>query len=65
MRAKERQVNYKKWFERSILGEEIQFIRNATQKGGIFGSKEFFDKVAILVGRDVILKPRGRPRKSL
>jgi len=62
---KERQSNYKKCFERSIPDEEMNFIRNATQKGGIFGSKEFFDKVAKLVRRDVTLKPRGRPRKSL
>ena len=61
----ERQVNYKEWFERSISEEELGQIRNVTQKGGVFGNKEFLDKVTKLLGRDVILKQRGRPRKSL
>lgn len=62
---RERQANYKEWFKRSIPQEEIVAIRNAAQKGGIFSNKGFFDKVAQLTGRDVVLRSRGRPRKSL
>lgn len=62
---RERQTNYKEWFKRSIPKEELSLIRNAVQKGGIFGNKGFLDRVAQLTGRDVILRPRGRPRKSL
>ena len=62
---KERQTNYKEWFKRSVSDEELSLIRNATHKGGIFGNKEFFEKIAKLVGRNVVLRPRGRPRKSL
>ncbi|TAN59817.1 transposase [bacterium] len=61
----ERQVNYKEWFKRSASEEELSSIRNAVQKGGIFGNKGFFDRVAQLKGRDVVLRPRGRPIKSL
>jgi len=61
----ERQMNYREWFKRSTSQEELSLIRNAVQKGGIFGNKGFFDRVAQLTGRDVVLRPRGRPRKSL
>lgn len=61
----ERQVKYKEWFKRSISDEEVNLIRSVTQRGGIFSSKAFLGKIAKLKGRDVVLKPRGRPTKSL
>lgn len=51
--------------KRSVSDEELSLIRNATHKGGIFGNKEFFEKIAKLAGRSVVLRPRGRPKKSL
>ena len=62
---KERQEKYKEWLKKNISDEELNLIRNVTQRGGIFSSKDFFDKIAKITGRDVALKPRGRPRKSL
>lgn len=61
---KERQLNYKEWFRKSISEEELNLIRNATQKGGIFSNNEFFEKIAKLLGRNIVLRPRGRPKKS-
>ena len=61
----ERQTRYKEWFKRDIPHRELSLIRNAVQKGGISGSRGFFDAVAKLAGRDVCLRPRGGPRKSL
>ena len=61
----ERQTRYKEWFKRGIPQGELSLIRDAVQKGGILGSGGFFDAVAKLAGRDVCLRPRGRPRKSL
>jgi putative transposase len=63
--SRERQMNYKGYSKISIPQEELSSIRNSVQKGGIFGNKGFFDKVAQLTGRAVALRSRGRPRKSL
>lgn len=62
---KERRLNYKEWFLRSISDEESNLIRSATQKGGIVGNKEFIDKITKALGRNVILRPKGRPRKVM
>ena len=62
---REKQVNYKAMFKESIPEQTLGLIRNATQKGGIFGNKKFFEKISKLTGRSVVLRARGRPRKSL
>ena len=62
---KERQINYKKHFLEEIPNKEVNTIRLSTQKGGIIGSKEFSNKIASVVGRDIVLRSRGRPKKSL
>jgi len=62
---KERQLNYKEWIRKSLSDKELNLIRTATQKGSIFGDKEFFEKIAKLLGRDIVLRLRGRPKKSL
>lgn len=58
---KERQLNYKKYFLGNISDDEINVVRTATQKGGII----FISKISRLLGKEVVLKPRGRPKKSL
>ena len=60
-----RQLNYKKLFLNTIPDQELNLIRYATQKGGIIGNKEFIDKVTDALGRNILLRQRGRPRKSL
>jgi len=62
---KERQWNYKKYFLGNIPDDEINVVRTATQKGGIIGTEEFISKISRLLGKGVVLKPRGRPKKSL
>ena len=61
----ERQVQYRKMFLKDIPCEELTIIRSATQRGGVMGSKDFIHRVTQMLGRSVILRPRGRPRKSL
>ena len=61
----ERELNYKKYFLNNISDEEINLMRTATQKGCIIGNKEFIGKMSRLSGREVVLRPRGRPKKSL
>ena len=60
---KERQLRYKKWFLQTISDEELYFIRSTTQKGGVICCKESVTKISKLIGRDVVLKERGRPKK--
>lgn len=62
---RERELNYKKCFLGNIPDEEINVMRTATQKGGIIGTEEFISKISRLLSREVVLKPRGRPKKSL
>ncbi|MEW6009088.1 MAG: transposase [Candidatus Omnitrophota bacterium] len=60
---KERRFNYKRWFlTNGSADKESNLIRTATQKGGVVGSKDFIDKISKSVDRDLILKPRGRPK---
>lgn len=63
--SQEKQLNYKEWVRKSTPEEELNLLRHVTQKGGIFGNKEFFNRITELLGRKVILRPRGRPKKSL
>ena len=62
---KERQLNYKRFFLNNVPDDELNLIRSTTQKCGIIGHKEFINKISKLLGRNVVLRPRGRPKKSL
>jgi len=61
----ERQLNYKKCFLENIPNEEINTMRTATQKGGIIGNEKFISDISRLLGREIVLKRRGRPKKTL
>ncbi|MBN2452922.1 MAG: transposase [Candidatus Omnitrophica bacterium] len=63
-REEDRQLKYKE-LVKDVSPDTVNLIRDATQKGGIIGGERFVDKISGLVGRDVILRQRGRPRKSL
>lgn len=60
---KQRQLSYQSLFLDDISAEELNLIRNRTQKCGIIGNIEFVNKVSKLVGRDIFLRQRGRPKK--
>ena len=60
-----RQAEYKNWFRKSISDDELQSIRRAIQKGSPFVSEKCFDKIVKLAGRNIAVRPRGRPKKSL
>jgi putative transposase len=62
---RERQFNYRQFFLEEVPESEIKLIRFCTQKGGIIGSKSFVDRMAKKAGRKLMVRPRGRPRKSL
>ena len=62
---KERQSNYKKLFLEDISDKELKLIRFHTQKGGVIGSENFIAQMTEKLERRLILRPRGRPKKSL
>ena len=51
---KDRQTRYKDWLKRSIPEEELNLLRNITQRGGVFSGKYFLHKIAKLTSRDVV-----------
>jgi putative transposase len=45
-------------------GAESELIRRATRKGRPAGDEQFVNKVESMTGRDLKIKPAGRPGKS-
>ena len=43
----------------------LSMVRLTTQKGGVLGGKDFIAKVSRLSGRDIVLRPIGRPKKGI
>ena len=60
----ERQKNYRKWFKESIPPQEWDTIRKAVNKGGVFGSSHFKERMEKLLGRSLDIRGRGRPKKE-
>ena len=61
----ERQLAYRRLFERSVEAEETEAIRSATHRGWALGESDFIDEVAGQTGRRAGPVRRGRPRKDL
>ncbi len=61
----ERRKNYKKFVLEDISNEELILITKATEKSGVIGKGNFINKISKLFKRNVTIKKRGRPRKSL
>ena len=60
----ERQLAYRRLFERGIAPEEIEMIRSATQRGWALGGPGFVREVAANTGRRASPIRAGRPRKQ-
>ncbi len=58
----ERQRSYQKWFKESIPSQEWDLIRKAVNKGSVFGSSQFKEKLEKLLGRRLEIRDRGRPK---
>jgi len=61
---KERQMKYRELIS-GVSPNMIELIRQTTQKGGIIGDEQFVEKISRMMGREIILRKRGRPKKSL
>ena len=61
----EREAAYKALVAEGMSEQELQKIRETTQKGWALGSETFVKKQALAVGRALTTSPRGRPKKTL
>lgn len=63
--AEDRQLNYRKYFLTNMPEYQLSMIRIATQRCAAIGSKEFLERISKTLGVEVVLRNRGRPKKSL
>jgi len=58
----ERQKNYRKLFKESMVQCELDSIRAAINKGGVFGNAQFKGEIETFLGRKLDIRGRGRPK---
>jgi putative transposase len=63
-RPSERQRVYQKWIKESIPDGQWSTIRRMTQRGGLIGDQNFFNRISNILSRDIIFRSRGRPRRG-
>jgi len=61
---KERQERYRRWIDAQIDEKEWEDIRQATQRGRLFGRETFHRQVEAITGRRLVGEARGRPKKT-
>ncbi len=59
----ERQSAYRQLFRLAIGKPVLDALREATNKGWVFGGDRFREEIERLSGRRSVAKPRGRPKK--
>jgi hypothetical protein len=62
--GKERQERYRRWIDAQIDEREWEEIRQATQRGRLFGRETFHRRVEAMTGRCLVGEARGRPKKT-
>ena len=60
----ERAEAYRKWFKESILEDEMNHIRKGIRNAIPIGSKDFINNLSQILGRNVVFRERGRPRRE-
>lgn len=60
----EYQGNHRAWVLQDEQESMTTQLRNATQQNAAFGSPRFAYQIEQMRGRDVTVKPRGRPKKG-
>ena len=61
---KERQERYQRWIDAQIDEREWEEIRQATQRGRLFGREAFHRQVEAITGRRLVGEARGRRKKT-
>jgi putative transposase len=63
-KSTERQLAYRQLFRVAIETDDLEAIRESTNKGWVLGNDGFREKIERLSGRRTTPKPRGRPRNE-
>lgn len=61
---KARAEAYRKWFKESIPEDEQSHIKEGIERSIPIGSKQFLSRFSKILGRDIVFRPRGRPKKE-
>ena len=61
---RERQERYLEWFKESIPEDKWNLIREATNKGGVFGDSRFKSRIEGTIGRRIEFRKKGRPKRK-
>lgn len=59
----EREAAYKEWLAQGVDETEQRRITAALAQGGVLGDAAFAQRLGTIMQRDVVPRPRGRPRK--
>ena len=59
-----RQAAYRALFKQKLAQNELESIRESTNKAWVLGSDKFKQRVEELSGRRASPKPKGRPKKD-
>jgi len=63
-KADRRQVRYRAWLDEPIPTGEWEMIEEAVRRSGLTGGRAFVERMEKVTGREIVLRPRGRPRKK-
>jgi len=57
-------VDWSAWLAEGDGKEEIQRLRQNVEKGLPCGNEDFVQRLGMMAGRQLVLRPQGRPRKA-
>lgn len=60
----ERRARYREFLQMAIPDDEWTLIREAVQRGQLTGDAHFNEEISNVIGRRVVSRGQGRPRKS-
>jgi putative transposase len=61
----EREAAYRSWLEQGIGNDEVQVLTDSMLKGRVLGSLAFIARLTEATQRDLVIRPRGRPRRAV
>jgi putative transposase len=60
----ERAMRYGEFVQSAIPAGEWELIREALQRGQLTGTERFCDEIETIIGRRIVNRKQGRPRKD-
>jgi len=61
--SQERQIRYQQFFRNAIPTSDLKLIRELTNKDALLGSSSFKKQIEMMLGEEIIIRLRGRPKK--